>query len=158
LQSYLDAAEPKGMHYYWKTEYLADLSAACLANLAASFAQCPAPDADIGVLHVGGALNTRAADDGAVGNRTARFVCGIKGMWAPDERNADAYQQWVRDSWQRLRPYSTGATYINFQTADEDESRIRATYGANLARLQAVKRRYDPHNLFRVNRNIRPEP
>ncbi|HKR34899.1 MAG TPA: FAD-binding oxidoreductase [Steroidobacteraceae bacterium] len=158
VQSYLDATEPKGMHYYWKTEYLADLSAACLANLAASFAECPAPDADLGVLHLGGALNTRAPDDGAVGNRTARFVCGIKGMWAPDERNADTYKQWVRDAWQRLRPYSTGATYINFQTDDEDESRIRATYGPNLSRLQAVKRKYDPYNLFRVNRNIRPEP
>lgn len=158
VQSYLDATEPKGMHYYWKTEYLSELSASCLSTLAASFAECPVPDADVGVLHLGGALNTRAPDDGAVGNRTARFVCGIKGMWAPDERDADAYRQWVRNAWQQLRPYSTGATYINFQTADEDESRIRATYGPNLSRLQAVKRKYDPHNLFRVNRNIRPEP
>jgi FAD/FMN-containing dehydrogenase len=109
------------------------------------------------VLHLAGALNARAADDGAVGNRTARFFCGIKGMWAPDEPNADIYRQWVHDAWQQLRPYSTGATYINFQTQDEDESRIRATYGSNLPRLQGVKQHYDPHNLFRVNRNIRPQ-
>lgn len=157
VQSYLDATEPKGMHYYWKTEYLAELSASCLSSLASCFAECPIPDADVGVLHLAGALNARAEDDGAVGNRTARFVCGIKGMWAPDEPNADSYRQWVRDAWQRLRPYSTGATYINFQTQDEDESRIRATYGSNLSRLQSVKQHYDPHNLFRVNRNIRPQ-
>ena len=47
-------------------------------------------------------------------------------------------------------------TYINFQTADEDDARTEATYGANLQRLAAVKSKYDPHNLFRVNRNIRP--
>ena len=156
IQSYLNDTEPKGMHYYWKTDYLADLSAAFLSELGAIFAECPIPDADMGVLQLGGALNTRAIDDGAVGNRAARFVVGVKGMWRPDERNADAYCQWVRDAGQRLRPYSTGATYINFQTADEDESRIQATYGTNLPRLQAVKNRYDPQNLFRVNRNIRP--
>ncbi len=56
----------------------------------------------------------------------------------------------------RLRPFSTGRTYINFQTADEGEERIRATYGANFERLVEIKRKYDPDNLFRSNRNIRP--
>ena len=66
----------------------------------------------------------------------------------------DAFQQWIRDAWKRLRPYSTGATYINFQTADEDDDRTRAAYGPNFARLVEVKKAYDPDNLFRVNRNI----
>jgi FAD/FMN-containing dehydrogenase len=156
VQSYLDGTEPKGMHYYWRTEYLAELSPALLATLSSIFADCPIPDGDVGVLQLGGALNTPANDDGAVGNRTARFVCGIKGMWAPDEPEANAYQDWVRSAGARLRPFSTGATYINFQSADEDDSRIEATYGANLQRLAAVKSKYDPQNLFRVNRNIRP--
>ena len=52
--------------------------------------------------------------------------------------------------------FSTGGNYINFQTADEGEERIRATYGANYDRLMAVKRAYDPDNLFRSNRNVRP--
>ena len=62
----------------------------------------------------------------------------------------------MRNAWGRLRPFSTGATYINFQTADEDDARTDAAYGANLQRLAAVKSKYDPQNLFRVNRNIRP--
>jgi FAD/FMN-containing dehydrogenase len=154
VQSYLDDTEPKGLHYYWKTEYLAQLSAPFLSTLAAVFAENPVPELELGILHLGGALNARAADDGAVGNRDARFVLGINGMWQPDERNAEAYRQWVRAAWQRLRPFSTGATYINFQTDDEDEARIRATYGANLERLIEIKNKYDPDNLFRVNRNI----
>ena len=54
------------------------------------------------------------------------------------------------------RPFSTGGNYINFQTADEGEDRIRASYGANYARLAEIKRAYDPDNVFRSNRNVRP--
>jgi hypothetical protein len=118
------------------------------------FAECPIPDAELGFLHVGGTLNEHAEDDGAVGNRDARFVCGVNGMWEPDEPDADSFGQWIRAAWQRVRPFSTGRTYINFQTADEDDARVRATYGANFDRLVAVKQRFDPGNLFRVNRNI----
>jgi FAD/FMN-containing dehydrogenase len=56
----------------------------------------------------------------------------------------------------KLRPFTTGRTYINFHTADEGD-RIRETYGDNFNRLVAIKKKYDPDNLFRVNRNIRPE-
>jgi FAD/FMN-containing dehydrogenase len=156
VQSYLDDTEPKGHHYYWKTEYLAELSDGLLATIRNLFAECPIPEADLGFLHLDGALNEHEADDGAVGNRDARYVIGAKGMWEPDEPRADAFRQWVRDAWQQLRPFSTGGNYINFQTAEEDEARIRATYGVNFDRLVQIKRKYDPDNLFRVNRNIPP--
>jgi FAD/FMN-containing dehydrogenase len=155
VQSYLDSTEPAGAQYYWKTDYLLELTNPLLAALAELFRECPVPEADIGIIHLGGALNTRAADDGAVGNRDARFVVGVKGKWPVGEPGAVMYRQWVRAAWQRLRPFSTGSTYINFQTADEDDARIRATYGANFDRLVQVKQKYDPNNLFRVNRNIR---
>jgi FAD/FMN-containing dehydrogenase len=77
-------------------------------------------------------------------------------MWSPGEPAADRFREWVRDAGARLRPFSTGATYVNFQTAEEGDGRVRATYGANYGRLVEVKRRYDPGNLFRGNRNIRP--
>jgi hypothetical protein len=158
VQSYLDGTEPKGAHYYWKTEYLAELTEPVLLTLTELFAECPIPDADIGILHLGGALNERAADDGAVGNRDARFLVGVNGKWQAGEPGAVLFQQWVRAASQRLRPFSTGSTYINFQTADEDDARIRATYGANFHRLLQVKQKYDPENLFRVNRNILANP
>jgi FAD/FMN-containing dehydrogenase len=156
VQSYLDDTEPKGHHYYWKTEFLAGLDDRLLAELQALFATCPIPEAELGLLHLGGALNERADDDGAVGNRDAQYVLGVNGMWAPTEPDADRFRRWVRDAWARLRPFSTGATYVNFQTADEGDERVRATYGANYQRLVEAKRRWDPGNLFRSNRNIRP--
>jgi FAD/FMN-containing dehydrogenase len=156
VQSYLDAAEPKGNHYYWKTEYAAELSDRLLSTWRDLAAACPIPEAQLGILHLGGALNEHDGDDGAVGNRDARYACGVIGIWKPDEPEADTFPQWVRDAWKRIRPFSTGGNYINFQTADEDEERIWATYGANFDRLVEVKKKYDPDNVFRSNRNIAP--
>jgi FAD/FMN-containing dehydrogenase len=155
-QSFLDEGEPKGAHYDMKTEYVAELSDGLLAAARDAFAECPIPDGQVGFLHLGGALNERDGDDGAVGNRDARFACGVLGMWEPEDPNVDAFQQWIRAGWARVRPFSTGRTYINFQTAEEDEERIRATYGANFDRLAAIKKAWDPDNLFRANRNVRP--
>jgi FAD/FMN-containing dehydrogenase len=156
-QSFLDDTEPKGPHYYWKTDYLAELSDDILATTRDLFAECPIPNIELGFLHLGGALNEHDEADGAVGNRDVRYVTGILGMWEPDEPNGDTFTQWVRDAGMKLRPFTTGRTYINFQTADEGDDRIRETYGDNFNRLAAIKKKYDPDNLFRVNKNIPPK-
>jgi FAD/FMN-containing dehydrogenase len=156
VQSFLDDTEPKGDHYYWKTEYVSELSDGFLSTLRDLAAECPIPRAQLGVLHLGGALNERKSDDGAVGNRDARFACGVLGMWTQGDPGADTFPQWTRDACLRIRPFSTGGNYINFQTADEDDERIRATYGDNFDRLVEIKRRFDPDNLFRSNRNVPP--
>ncbi len=155
-QSFLDDGEPKGAHYDWRTEYVGELSDGLLDAVRDIFGDCPIPDAMVGFLHLGGALNERAEHDGAVGNRDAHFALGVNGMWEPGEPNADAAREWIRQGWSRIRPFSTGRTYINFQTADEDEERVRATYGTNFDRLVRLKQAYDADNLFRANRNIHP--
>jgi FAD/FMN-containing dehydrogenase len=156
VQSYLDETEPKGIPHYWKTEYLAELSDDLLSTMRDVAAETHHPEGEIGVLHVGGALNDHDEHDGAVGNRDGRYALGVKAMWDPHEPDGQRFPEWVRGGWERLRPYSTGRTYINFQTADEDDERIRATYGANFDRLAEINQSYDPDNLFRSNRNIRP--
>ena len=158
VQSYLDDTEPKGMHYYWKTEYLGGIDDGLLDTLRELAAECPIPGADIGILHLAGALNERDEDDGAVGNRDARYALGIKAMWAPGEIADEAARAWIRQAWERVRPFSNGRTYINFQTDDEGTDRVRAAYGGNYDRLVRVKERYDPGNLFRSNRNVTPAP
>jgi FAD/FMN-containing dehydrogenase len=156
VQSYLDEGEPKGMHYYWKVDYASELSDELLSTIRDLAAECPIPGGELAFLHLGGALNEHDSDDGAVGNRDARFAIGANGKWDPDEPDGDAFRQWIRAAFKRLQPFSTGGNYINFQTADEDDERIRATYGANFDRLLDIKQTYDPDNLFRSNRNIRP--
>jgi FAD/FMN-containing dehydrogenase len=156
LQSYLDATEPKGHHYYWKTEYIAELGEDFLSTCRNTFAQFPNPAAQLGILHVGGALNERDEADGAVGNRDVRYVCGVLGMWEPREPNARAFRQSVDDAWRRLRSFGTGGNYVNFQMADDGPARTAEAYGRNYERLRRIKAEYDPGNVFRVNRNISP--
>jgi FAD/FMN-containing dehydrogenase len=154
-QAMMDGMEPKGHHHYWKTEYLAGLTNEFLDSFRDSAFEVTSPLSDSIVIHLAGALNERADDDGAVGNRDARYMTAFAGQWpasAPD----DEHVAWVRQAWKRVRPHSTGGNYLNFQTADEDEQRVRATYGPNFDRLVQAKERYDPENLFRRNRNIRP--
>jgi FAD/FMN-containing dehydrogenase len=155
LQSFLDSTEPKGDHYYWKTDFVADLSDGLLSTMHELAAECPIPRLQVGTLHLGGALNEHAPDDGVVGNRDARYVCGLIGMWERGEPREDEFCDWVRNAGQRLRSFGTGGNYINFQTADEGQDRIRATYGDNYDRVVALKHEYDPENLFRSNRNLR---
>ncbi len=155
-QSYLDGTEPKGHHYYWRTELAAGLDEDLLSAAREGAAACPVPMGQVVVAHVGGALNERAWDDGAVGNRDVRFVIGAAAAWEPEDPRADDYVAWTRDAGARLQPFSTGASYVNFQTGEDDLTRLRATYGPNWERLVEVKRRYDPVNLFRTNRNIPP--
>ncbi|TCM51404.1 FAD/FMN-containing dehydrogenase [Kribbella sp. VKM Ac-2568] len=154
-QSMFDGDEPKGHRYYWKTEYLAGLTNEFLDIFRDSALKVTSPLSASIVIHLAGELNERADDDGAVGNRDARYMTAFAGQWQADSPD-DEHVAWVREAWKSVRPFSTGGNYLNFQTADEDEERVRATYGANFDRLVAVKNAYDSQNLFRRNRNIRP--
>jgi len=91
-----------------------------------------------------------------VGNRDAAFACIVQSMWAPDSGAGDANRDWVRRAWEAVKPFSTGGNYVNFQTADEADERTLESYRGNFERLATMKAKYDPGNLFRVNRNIRP--
>lgn len=154
-QSMLDATQPKGMNYYWKSEFVSGLSNELFAAYNTQFEGLKAPANQMVLFQVGGALNERPEDDGAVGNRDAEFACVIQSMWPPDSDAGDSNQAWVRKAWQQIKPFSTGGNYINFQTSDENDERTVESYRENYRRLQTVKARYDSSNLFRVNRNIR---
>lgn len=154
-QSMMDGLEPKGQHYYWKTEFLPALPDDFLAAFRDGALAVPSVCSESVIFHVGGAANEKAGDDGAVGNRDVHYITGFAGAWAADG-SADEHIAWVRKAWESISPYSTGGNYVNFQLADDDNTRTAASYGSNLERLRQVKAAYDPDNLFRVNRNITP--
>lgn len=155
-QAMLDATQPRGMHYYWKSEFLAGLSDDLIDTYKAQFVGNTAPANQIVLFQIAGALNEHPEDDGAMGNRDAAFACVIQAMWPEGDPAADERRGWVRSSWEALRRFSTGGNYINFQTSDEADDRTSESYRENLARLSRIKATCDPDNLFRVNRNIRP--
>ena len=155
-QSMLDATQPKGMAYYWKSEFLPRLGDDVLADYHAQFEGLEAPANQIVLFHIGGRLNELAEDDGAMGNRNARYACVIAAMNPVGAPIGSSNIDWVRSAWTAMKPHGTGGNYVNFQTDDEPADRVAESYGGNLARLAEVKAKYDPGNLFRVNRNIAP--
>ena len=155
-QSMLDATQPKGMHYYWKSEFTSGLSDEFLERYQAQFAGQTAPANQIVLFHLEGALNESDWDEGAVGNRDSEHAIVIQSMFSAHSPAANENIAWVRNAWQALRPFSTGGNYVNFQTGDETSDRVAESYRKNLDRLTRVKAEYDPENLFRVNRNILP--
>jgi hypothetical protein len=154
-QRLLDATQPKGPAYYWKAEYLPRLDGDLIPVALEQAKAVTSPMSAVIFFQMEGALSERKDDDGAVGNRDARWMCAAAGSWPADDPRGAEHEAWVRDTWSRLRPFSTGGSYVNFQGADEGEDRTRSAYGANYERLAAVKRAVDPDNFFRVNRNVR---
>jgi FAD/FMN-containing dehydrogenase len=155
LQSLLDATQPKGRRYYWKSEYVRATDQALLAKLREHGARIESPHSAAIVFQLGGAIAGRPDDHSAVGNRDAGAVFNITASWEKPEQDA-ANVEWARSSWRDMKRFSTGGTYVNFLTEEETGERVAAAYGKNLARLVEIKSKWDPENLFRMNKNIAP--
>jgi FAD/FMN-containing dehydrogenase len=154
-QSALDRGQPEGCHYYWKSEYLPHLDDAVLEAAVAHGGEITSPQTRVAIFHLGGAAGEVDEMAMAASHRNAEFILAINNGW---EDPADSRRQmaWTRDFWEAIRPFSTGA-YVNFMSADAQEARVKAGYGPEKhARLVELKDRYDPHNFFRRNHNIRP--
>jgi FAD/FMN-containing dehydrogenase len=155
-QSLLDATQPKGRRYYWKSEYVPKVSAELLDTLAAHATKIPSPHSAILVFPLDGALSRLPEDHSAVGNRQTGAVVNVSGAWERPEDDA-ACVGWARAAWRDLRPFSTGGTYVNFLNEEEGDDRIHDAYGSNYARLVEIKTRWDPANVFWANKNIAPK-
>jgi len=107
----------------------------------------------------GGAVRRVRPDQTAVPTRDAAFVANFMGDWR-DPRETPRHVAWVRNAWDRLAPYSTGAVYLNYlgQEERDAESLVQSAFGSNYDRLTGIKTKYDPANFFRLNQNIKPEP
>jgi hypothetical protein len=154
MQSLLDATQPKGRRYYWKSHYLAGVSDD-LVSLAVEHARgFRSPHSAILMFQIGGALNELPAGHSPVGNRDARYVLNIAAAWERAEDD-QANMQWARDCFVATQPCATGGTYVNFLTEEEGADRIAAAYGpANLKQLSEVKRKYDPEDMFRHTKRV----
>jgi len=155
LQTLLDATQPKGRRYYWKSEYLARIDPALCEKFIEHASKIPSPHSALIFFQLGGALNKLKEEHSPVGNRDARYVLNIAGSW--EQAEADRTNiEWAREAWTDMKPFSTGGAYINFQTAEEGHDRLEAALGKGLQRLAGIKTKWDPENVFRTNRNIKP--
>ncbi|ALW86797.1 oxidoreductase [Hymenobacter sedentarius] len=154
LQSMFDGLVPPGYQYYWKADFVNELSDEAI-DIHLRFAEMlPTPLSTMHLYPINGAAARVAPDATAWAYRHATWSMVILGS-DPDPANNDKLISWAKEYWQALHPYSAGGAYSNFMM-DEGTDRVQATYGSHYPRLVAIKTKYDPQNLFRVNQNIVP--
>ena len=156
FQTAFDPLLGKGGRNYWKSNNFSALSDAAIDVLISSAASSPGPECEIFVAQVGGAIERVRPNATAYLGRDARYIMNVHGRWS-DAGDDERVRAWARRAFQQAAPHANGTGYVNFLTEDESE-RVTAVYGANHERLQTVKRRYDPDNVFRMNINIVPGP
>jgi len=155
FQSMID--DPPGLRNWWTADYLDALPDAAIDAFAAHSDRMPVPSACQSIVFPwGGAVARATAADTPMARRDAAWVSHPFALW---ERAADddAHIGWARAISAALAPFANGGTYLNF-IGDEGPDRVRAAFGAGYDRLAAVKRAYDPDNVFHRNQNIRPAP
>ena len=154
LQSLFDALYPPGLQWYWKADFVSDLSDKAIDLHIKYGHQLPSMHSTMHLYPINGAAHRAGPNDTAFSYRDASFASVIVGV-DPDPTNNDRIVQWAKDYWLALHPHSAGGGYINMMM-DEGNDNVKAAYRDNYARLAEIKRKYDPANLFRVNQNIRP--
>ena len=150
----IDDAFPRGGFNYWKSAFVTDLSDEAIDKLVTAFEATPTSSCFIVVEHFHGAATRVDPTATAFPHRAPGFNLIIIAQWTLPE-DAHACTAWARDTFDSLRDHTATAGYVNYLDAD-DGARVAAAYGPNYSRLQAVKRVYDPDNIFRLNQNIAP--
>jgi FAD/FMN-containing dehydrogenase len=156
LQSMFDSFYVPGLQWYWKADFVRELSDEAIAVHMKHGTKLPTLHSTMHLYPVNGAAHRVGNDDTPWGYRDALWSQVIVGV-DPDPANREQITAWARSYWEALHPFGAGGAYVNFMMEGEGEERIRATYRQNYARLAEVKAKYDPQNFFRVNQNIRPE-
>src|SRR5579859_1351232 len=155
IQTMLDAANPPGKQNYWKAAYLSGLSDTAIETMVDHVARKPSALSKVLVSYLRGAISRLPSGESAYIHRQSPFLLNINAMWL-DPKDTDEQIGWARDFWSAMQPFSTGGVYVNF-LSNEGEDRVRAAYDADTYdRLVALKNKYDPANLFRLNQNIKP--
>jgi Berberine and berberine like len=154
FQAAFDPLLTPGGRNYWKSNNFSTLSDAALDLVIGAASRLPGPECEIFIAQLGGAMaRVKPAATAFVG-RDAHFIMNVHGRWS-DAADDERVRAWARQVFEDAAPHATGSGYVNFLTEDEAE-RVSASYGANHARLQTLKQRFDPDNLFRMNLNIAP--
>jgi len=154
LNSMFDPLYPAGLQWYWKADFVRELSDEAIALHAEHGGKLPTMLSTMHMYPIDGAAGRVKSDATAWAYRDAKWSSVIVGV-DPDPAKRDQITTWARDYWAALHPHSAGGAYVNFMM-DEGEERVKATYGKNFAKLQKAKKKYDPQNVFRSNQNIKP--
>jgi FAD/FMN-containing dehydrogenase len=153
-QGLLEQAAPPGLRNYWKAEFINRVTGGLIDTWVDAFSDVPSPMSFQLLFPIHGAAARVAPQATAFPLRGGVHV-GIYGAWKPGEAD-EPNLQWVRSTWQRIKPFASGGLYVNEIGSDDGQDRARQAFGINYTRLAEIKGKYDPANVFRLNANIEP--
>jgi len=156
LQGMFDALYPKGHQWYWKADFVKEISDEAVGLHAKFASELPTMQSTMHLYPINGAAHRGGPQETPWVYRDANWAQVMVGV-DPDPANKEKITAWTREYWEAMHPHSAGGAYVNFLSDDEGQERVKTTYGSNYERLVEIKTKYDPANLFRVNQNIQPE-
>jgi FAD/FMN-containing dehydrogenase len=154
LQSMFDPIYPPGLQWYWRADFVNELTDKAIAEHVRFAKELPSMHSTMHLYPINGAASRVGKNETAWNYRNANWAQVMVGV-DPDPANNEKMIAWAKNYFDALHPYSAGGAYVNFMM-EEGEERVKATYGDNYMRLAEIKTKYDPTNLFRVNQNIKP--
>ena len=154
LQSAPDAGFPLGRQHYWKSSWLKHLSDEAIEVMLRFVAEMPSPISGVGLQQMHGAASRVDPAATAFPYRDEHYDFLILSQWA-DPSESEKNIQWTRGFFEAMQPFFERGVYVN-NLGEEGEDRVKEAYGTHYERLVALKNKYDPTNLFRLNQNIRP--
>ncbi|MBV8096550.1 MAG: FAD-binding oxidoreductase [Acetobacteraceae bacterium] len=157
LQGAADPVKPFPYGGYFKGGLARALSPALIDVVVDYVEATPFPSGfgEINFQPCSGAAGRVAPEATAFWNRHASYNMGVYALWKVPGDGAERDTAWTRAAWEQLEPFTEGY-YVNLGESDAHAHRVQAAYGGNYPRLAALKKRYDPANLFRLNANIKP--
>jgi FAD/FMN-containing dehydrogenase len=154
VQDMLTASNPHGHRQYWKADMYPELPDELIDAIVEKAEKPLSEETVILVQPLGGQVHRVDEDQSAMGWRKAKWALHILGAWS-DPAEDDQQIAWVRDLAAAAAPFAQSGTYLNY-LMDEGEKRVRESFGPKYDRMVALKNKYDPTNLFRLNQNIKP--
>jgi len=154
LQALFDPLFPAGLQWYWKADFVKELSEEAIQLNVEYAHRMPTPQSTMHLYPINGAAHALKNDDTAFAYRDANWAQVIVGIDS-DPSNKELLVTWAREYYEALHPFSAGGAYVNFMM-DEGQDRVKASYRGNYDKLKKIKGEYDPDNFFSVNQNIQP--
>ncbi|PYJ36427.1 MAG: oxidoreductase, partial [Verrucomicrobia bacterium] len=155
LQSMFDPIYPPGLQWYWRADFVNEISDDAIAQHIRFGEALPTMHSTMHMYPINGAAARVGKNETAWNYRDSNWAMVMVGV-DPDPANKDKIVSWTKSYYDALHPYSAGGAYVNFLMGDEGDERVKKTYGDNYQRLVKIKTKYDPDNFFRVNQNIKP--
>jgi FAD/FMN-containing dehydrogenase len=155
IQRLIEPGNQAGLQNYWKADFLDELTDEAIDTLIEQVNKAASPLAQVILEPLGGAIARVDEDAMALGNRQAAYAFHCLAMWE-DPAESDLHIGWAKDLAAAMDRFTVPGVYLNYTSDQEQDERVRSTYGSKYERMVALKDTYDPDNVFRMNPNIKP--